>query len=162
MNSEERIKLNELIRESGAEDTTQEIRRLKHSRQIREQVGIIQDLRRKHHHMIGKNMKMFTTICEKHASFLYSKYTDLFHRIVKNELDLKLLSKFILVLERIENGSIDQHEGSVEIGRILKEIYIDSALRKDKKTKKHNKPVFKKATNKISWKEFKALQETEE
>lgn len=160
MDDSQRLKLNELIKGYGAEDTTQDIRRLKHSRKIKEQVQIIQNLRQKHHHLIGKNFDMFRNICLKHASFLYDNYTDLFNRLVKNELDLKILTRFIQVLEKIENGLVDQHEGSVEIGQLLSNLYIDSALRGDKNQQKMKKNTFKKPTHKISWKEFKSLQES--
>ena len=45
-----------------------------------------------------------------------------------------MLNKFLNVLKQIEDGKIDQHEGSYMVGTILKEIYIDSALKKAEKT----------------------------
>ena len=57
---------------------------------------------------------------------------------------------------------MDQHEGSYLVGTILKEIYIDSALKKGKKLdeKYGNEPstVIAEPTSNISWKEFKAMQ----
>ena len=87
------------------------------------------------------------------CSFLYANYTNIFNRNLKGELNLQILDKFLQVLEKIEKGLIDQHEGSVEIGKLLKELYIDSALRQEKKQekqKKYNKPV-----KNISWKDYK-------
>ena len=43
------------------------------------------------------------------------------------------MSLFLKVLSDIENGELDQHEGSFIVGKILKEIYIDSALKKAEK-----------------------------
>ena len=40
-------------------------------------------------------------------------------------------------LKKIENGELDQNEGSVEVGKILKQIYIDKVIveeRKDENT----------------------------
>ena len=64
------------------------------------------------------------------------------------------------VLRNIEDGEVDQHEGSFIVGTILKEIYIDSALKKgDKLDAEHatdstnvrpTSPV-----NDVSWAEFK-------
>ena len=34
----------------------------------------------------------------------------------------------INVLHNIEEGKLDQHEGSFEVGKLLKEIYIDLSL----------------------------------
>jgi hypothetical protein len=43
---------------------------------------------------------------------------------------LFILLRLINILHAIEEGALDQHEGSFEVGKLLKEIYIDSALRK--------------------------------
>ena len=40
---------------------------------------------------------------------------------------------FIDKLKEIEDGEVDQHEASVDIGKILKQMYIDSALKREKK-----------------------------
>ena len=61
------------------------------------------------------------------------------------------------MLEKIEDGEMDQHEGSFEVGTILKKIYVDSALKKADKLNENEviKEEPKHATNKISWKQFK-------
>ena len=68
----------------------------------------------------------------------------------------------IQVLEKIENGVIDQHEGSYMVGDILKRLFIDSALKKEKKEQKKDekhkkrKNIKKKPpTKNISWDDFK-------
>ena len=64
----------------------------------------------------------------------------------------------IQVLEKIENGTLDQHEGSYMVGDILKKMFIDSALRKeakDEKKKKKKKVKKKLPTKKMSWNDFK-------
>ena len=59
-------------------------------------------------------------------------------------------------MSKIEDGKIDQHEGSYEVGKLLKQIYIDSAL---KKSEKIDKMYDVKETNiepvNISWKQWK-------
>ena len=53
-------------------------------------------------------------------------------------LNLEILFRLINVLKNIEEGDMDQHEGSVVVGKILKEMYIDSALKKaEKKDRNH-------------------------
>jgi hypothetical protein len=37
------------------------------------------------------------------------------------------------ILKKIEDGQLDQHEGSFMVGTILKDIYVDSALKKAEK-----------------------------
>jgi hypothetical protein len=61
------------------------------------------------------------------------------------------------VLERIENGELDQHEGSFIVGTILKELYIDSALKRGEKLDNEyadTKPKQVEPKN-ISWKLWK-------
>ena len=59
----------------------------------------------------------------------------------------------------IEEGKIDQHEGSFLVGTLLKKIYVDSALRKaDMINQQHaedEKPEPIVDPLPISWKEFK-------
>ena len=68
------------------------------------------------------------------------------------------MDNLINVLEEIELWSLDQHEGSVKVGSILKEIYIDSAL---KETENLDKKYQDEKTEflepiKMSWSEFKS------
>jgi hypothetical protein len=73
----------------------------------------------------------------------------------------------IQILRDIEDGKLDQHEGSFEVGKILKSIYVDSALKraenldaeqekKDKKSTKKTRPAIPE--KKLSWAEFKAAK----
>jgi len=54
---------------------------------------------------------------------------------------------------------LDQHEGSFLVGSILKELYVDSALKKaeklDELAEKKEEP--KKAEVNISWSQFKKM-----
>ena len=78
---------------------------------------------------------------------------------MKDEINVNILYKFIDKLREIEDGITDQHTASVDIGKILKEMYIDSALRREKKydeNSKKGKPKERKAVKNISWQKFKA------
>ena len=96
------------------------------------------------------------------CSFLYTNYTDIYNKVKNDEIDLPLLNQFLNVLQRIENGEMDQHEGSYFVGKILKEIYIDSALKKADKLDKQRAAaaaVPSAAVHKILLKEFKASKQ---
>jgi hypothetical protein len=72
-------------------------------------------------------------------------------------MNYELMDKFLNVLERIENGELDQHEGSFIVGTILKELYIDSALKRGEKLDKEYadtkpKPVEGKNISFTQWK----------
>jgi hypothetical protein len=75
-------------------------------------------------------------------------------------LDIGILLRLINVLKNIEEGDMDQHEGSFAVGKILKEMYIDSALKQeDQRDKSADKKVSKKGpVHKISWKEFALME----
>lgn len=164
MDDKQRLDLSKMIKEYQTEETTSKIRELKHSKRIKEDVGVMLNLKGKYSRMEKNENTRFKELCRSQCSFLYNNYTNLFNRLFKNELDLRILSQFINILGNIEDGKIDQHEGSYMVGQILKKMYIDSALKqeehmedKENKNKSKNKPK-KKAKN-ISWREFKKLNE---
>ena len=43
------------------------------------------------------------------------------------------MDKFLNILKQIEDGELNQHEGSYLVGQHLKELYVDSALRNQQK-----------------------------
>ena len=70
-----------------------------------------------------------------------------------------IMSKLLIVLKLIEDGQIEQQDGSVRVGRLLKELYLDSAVKRaDALDKEHNKekPVMKSGKE-ISWKKYKQV-----
>ena len=158
MNDNERLHLQKMIQANNTEDTTNAIRSVKHSNLIYEDVQQLISLKTKYARLSKSNPNEFDAICTSRCAFLFNHYTDIFNKVKKNEIDLKLLNNFLNVLKQIEDGKIDQHEGSFMVGKILKEIYIDSALKKsDNLDKKNNKAKTEKIKKpeKISWLQFK-------
>lgn len=160
LNSTERTKLNELINEMGTEDNTEYIRTEKNSVQMRDDIRLINKMRSSHADMLQTNLPEFIELCQTRCPFLFNNYTNIFNKVVNGEIDLGIMTKFLVVLKLIEDGKVDQHEGSVMIGKILKELYLDSAVKKaDKLDKLHGedsddgKPVVE--AKKISWNEYK-------
>ena len=99
-------------------------------------------------------------MCVSRCGFLFNNYTDIFNKVKKDEIHLGILSQLITVLHNIEEGKLDQHEGSFEVGKLLKEIYIDSALKKaDKLNNKVENREKKIPIKNISWKDFKKQQQ---
>jgi cell division protein YceG involved in septum cleavage len=169
MDSEQRIQLQKLVEANGTEDHTEVIRRVKHSSQIYVDVTTMIKLKRDYGRLAKSNPKQFDAICVSRCEFLFKFYTDLFNRLKTGEIDLNLLFKMIQILRDIEDGKLDQHEGSFEVGKILKKIYVDSALKraenldaeqdaKDKraatKAVKNTRPAIPE--KKMSWADFKA------
>lgn len=138
----QKLNLDELIKNSDAEDNTEHIRSIKHSVKIKQDISTFLELKRKFPRI--KERGMFESMCLRKCSFLHNNYTDIYNRLIKDELNLKLFSQFISVLEKVENGDEDQHSASVIIGTILKEIYIDSAINREKKENKIKERKLKK------------------
>lgn len=158
MDEKERLNLQKLVNDKNVVQTTDKIRQLKHSRKIKQDVSNILNLKRNYSKLKKETVK---SMCVRRANFLFKNYTNIFNRVVNDELDLDILGSFVEVLRRIEDEEIDQHQGSYEIGTLLKKMYVDSALRKDKTKDKDTSTPYKKVKNKISWKEFKTLNNLE-
>lgn len=157
LTNRERLNLEKMLNDKDVEQTTQTIRNLRHSQQIKSDVQALLDLKRKYSRLSKETLN---NMAVRRCNFLFKHYTNIFNRVFEDQLDLNILGSFIEVLRRIEDGEIDQHQGSYEVGTLLKRMYIDSALRKDK-TKDKKQVAFKKPKNKISWAQFKQMQESE-
>ena len=162
MNATERLNLKRLINESECDNNTENIRKLKHSVLIRNDIRKFENLKTNKASLRTSSPEEFETLCQNECQFLFSNYTDIFNKILKDELDLTIMTKLLVVLKLIEDGKVDQHEGSVMVGKILKELYIDSAtkradnLDKEYETEK-TKPIEGK---KLSWTEYKKMGQT--
>ena len=154
MSDKERINLEKLINDKNVEQTTEKIRQLKHSSLIKKDIQTVLDLKKKYSRL---NKDTIHNMAVNKCNFLYKNYTNIFNKLLDGYLDLNILGAFVEVLRRIEEGKIDQHQGSYEIGSLLKELYIDSALKKDKTANKNTNKPYKKVKNNINWKDFKTL-----
>jgi hypothetical protein len=160
LSNNERLQLKKMVSEMGSVDNSEIIRKLKHSVAIRDGVRILDNLKKEHNELRLHNFDEFRNICVNECSFLYNNYSDIFNGVIKDELDLTILTKLLTVLKLIEDNKIDQNEGSVMVGKILKEMYIDTALKKsDNLDKKYGSDKVEENTGKnVSWKEYKNLK----
>jgi hypothetical protein len=157
MNDKQRLQLANMIKTNNVEDQTGLIRELKHSQVLRNEVNNMIMIKAKYR---GDDAKI-SEECLKDCSFLYTYYTDIFNKVKKDEIDIHILNKFLDVLRQIEDGELDQHEGSFLVGSVLKELYIDSALKKSEKLDEQAEKNIvepKRAENNISWKQFKMMK----
>jgi|LauGreSBDMM110SN_4_FD.fasta_scaffold81468_1 hypothetical protein len=152
---QERLDLKKMLKESDAPDNTDYIRRVKHSVKIRDDIRkldkLIKTLPKEELESVGKET----------APFLFETYPDLFHKVISEEIDLAIMSRLLTVLKLIEDGKVDQHEGSVMVGKILKELYVDSTLKKCKKmdeAQTEPEPEPKVDGKPISWKQWSTLR----
>jgi len=156
MNDKQRLQLQNMIKTNNVEDQTELIRNLKHSHILRTEINSLVLLKAKHR----DNLEELNNEAMQECNFMFTYYTEIYNKIKKDEIDLSILFKFIDVLRQIEDGELDQHEGSFLVGTLLKELYVDSAVKKaDKLNEEHEKnkePEKPKVEPlKISWKQFK-------
>ena len=159
LTNDERLNLKKMITESECDDNTDNIRRLKHSVLMRDDIRKLDTLKNTHNDMKTNKNDDFILICQNECKFLYANYTDIFNKLVNDELDLTIMTKLLTVLKLIEDSKVDQHEGSVMVGKILKELYVDSATKRldniDNKQEDSEPMSVGKA---VSWKQFKQMK----
>ncbi len=155
MDDKQRLQLQNMIKANNVEDQTDFIRNLKHSQIIRNEVNNLIMIKAKFR---GDDTKIHEEGVNE-CNFLFTYYTDIYNKVRKDELDIGILNKFLDVLKRIEDGQLDQHEGSFLVGTILKELYVDSALKKAEKLNENEEPKPEpiKPQQNISWKQFKKI-----
>ena len=158
MDDNARLQLHKMIKANNVEDQTELIRELKHSHLLQNDINALILLKAKYRNQ----PELINEKAINECNFLFTYYTDIYNKIRKDEIDLTILNKFLNVLQRIENGDLDQHEGSFLVGTLLKEIYVDSALRKaDKLNEEHEKNNPKEElvgpAVDISWKQYKTM-----
>lgn len=153
MDDKARLQLQKMIKANNVEDQTDLIRDLKHSHLLQNDINNLIMLKAKYRNNQDKIHEEGMNEC----GFLFTYYTDIYNKIRKDEIDLKILNQFLNILRRIEDGEIDQHEGSFIIGTLLKELYVDSALRKAEKLNQDEQEeiVQPREVVNISWKDFK-------
>tara|TARA_B100000902_G_C27291487_1_gene907382 strand:- start:1321 stop:1782 length:462 start_codon:yes stop_codon:yes gene_type:complete len=149
MNELEKLNLQKMITDNDVQDNTDLIRTYKHSDKIRADVNTLVELRDNH-----KDDLDFDSKCETQCVFIFFNYTDIYNKVKKNLLDLPTLYQFLDCLKKVEDGEQDQHEASFEIGKLLKKMYVDSALKKAERLDDEHK-IVREEPKSISWSEYK-------
>jgi len=164
LSPDEKLNLQKMVSEMGSEDNTDTIRRVKHSILLRDEIKKLDTFKMTNQIIKNSDNDKYTQLCRAETPFLYNNYTDIFNRMVKDELNLEIMTKLLIVLKLIEDGKVDQNEGSVMVGKVLKELYVDSALKQskhlDEKNEKENITDIKVELDvkPISWKEYKKMK----
>jgi len=162
MNNQERLHLSKLINANDVEDVTQNIRDRKHSTLIKDDIDKMMIVKRDYAKLAVTSPEEFESILKNGSKFLFTNYFDIFNRVKKNELNFEIMGKFISILKMIEDEEIDQHTGAFQVGKLLKELYIDSAITRgnkiDEKYKNDDSEVdTRPPPENISWAKYKQL-----
>ena len=123
MNAEEKKILNEMINKNNTIDNTETIREKKITKVLRKEIAFIKYI--KGQHLDKKRIEFETQKC---CPTLINDYNNIYTKILENKINYNILYKFLNELEKIENKELNQHEASYNIGKLLKEIYIDPEI----------------------------------
>jgi hypothetical protein len=161
MDDNQRLQLQNMIKTNNVEDQTELIRSLKHSQVLRDELNALLMIKKKHQNtneLPAKQEENIYVDAINECGFLFTYYTDIFNKVRKDEIEISILYRFLDVLKQIENEELDQHEGSFQVGSILKELYVDSALKKAEKLDKiaDKTQEYRGPDLAISWREYKA------
>ena len=156
MDDSQRLKLQELIRENDVVDNTENIRKLKHSDLIRKDIAKLQNIKRK---VNSRDFKTLDRECCGPCTFLFNHYTNIYNKLLKDEINIKVLYQFLDALQSIEDGVRDQHEASYEVGMLLRRLYVDKKIKKSDKKKNDIPQKSNRAS--MSYAEYKRQMNTE-
>jgi hypothetical protein len=157
MDEKQKLHLQKMIAANNTEDQTELIRHLKHSDILRNDLNNMVLIKAKYRDQPDK----IHLECMHECNFLFTYYTDIYNKIRKDEIDINILHQFLDVLKKIEDGELDQHSGSFQVGTLLKKLYVDSALKKAEKldeANKSNKEEPVKPSVQINWRQFKKMR----
>jgi hypothetical protein len=154
MNDNEKYQLEQMIQQNKVVDNTHVLRELKHSSEIRKCVVKLMELKQTHSDLLKTNKPKFEELALQDCNFLFYHYMQLYNTILKEDINMDIMNKLLTTLSNIENGQMNQHEASYEVGKLLKSIYIDGTLREIQKLDDENKIVYKEPKT-IQWSEYK-------
>ncbi len=149
MNPEQRIQLDKMIKQNDSVDNTELIRELKHSSLITKEINTILKIKKRLNNNYIDDFASIDKECLNHCRFLFDNYTNIYNKLLKDQVDLKVLYKFLYHLKQIEDGVLNQHEASFEIGTLLKKMYIDPII--------EDKPPNERKALPVSWNEYKNM-----
>lgn len=138
MNSSERQKLNEMLKDNkDVEDITDLIREQKYSEKIKLDVEKMIIFQNKHKSLSQSDKAAYDMLLKDECNFLSTTYPDIFIKLKDGTMDMSIMFKIIQIYREIEDGKIDQHDASYKIGSLLKEIYVDTVISTPQQEKQH-------------------------
>lgn len=136
------------------EDNTDFIREEKRSVFLRDDILKMERLKRSYKG--DKESQEFRDLCSTECQYLFTHYSMIFNKLLKDVLDLNLMFRTLETLRQIEVGLLNQEEGTERVGKMFADMYLDAARREgellDAKHPEKPEPIEGKS---ITWKQFK-------
>lgn len=123
----EEFQLRKMLETNSAEDNTEAIRRNKHSKEIRECIQHIIAMKEAHPELLKTDKKAFEALILPNVGFLFFNFMPIYNIMLK-DVDTTVLTNMLDTLQQIEDGVCDQHTASVVVGKLLKQLYVDTML----------------------------------
>lgn len=155
LSDNDKFQLQQMIDKNNVEDQTTKIRELKHSGQLRESITELLQFKKDYASLLQTNKLQFENMVLQKNRFLFQHYFQLYNTILKDTINTSILFKLVDVLSDIESGKYDQHEGSYVIGKLLKEIYIDTVLKETTRLDSLSEKIPFVEPKKIRWSEYR-------
>ena len=70
-------------------------------------------------------------LATEQCRILYDDYPRFFTKAIKHPEEIETLRSMVKVIRQIETGELDQHSGSVVVGTMLKERFVDATAPDD-------------------------------
>jgi len=156
LSSNEQFQLRKILENSKVDDHTDAIRTNKHSAEIRRCIEHIVAMKGEFPGLYREDKKQFEDLVLKEAGFLFFNYMSIYNLVLK-DVDVAVLHRLLDMLKLIEDEKCDQHEASVLVGKLLKEMYVDTMLKDIQDRDDKEAPA---EHLDISWAEYKTLNRT--
>jgi hypothetical protein len=153
LSASEEFQLRKMLETTTAEDNTEAIRRNQHSKEIRDCIEYMVEMKRVHADLLKSDKKAFEDLIMPKVGFLFFNFMPIYNMMLK-DVDVAVLTEMLNHLQMIERGECDQHTASVLVGKLLKQMYIDTTLKEiEERDAQKEKPTHLN----ISYAEYKSL-----
>ena len=131
MDNSQREKLNEILKNNDDFiDNTELIRQLKHSELLKLNVENLIIFKENNKELLKNDKEKYDKLLSEKCVFLFSNYVDIFNKLKDDDMNISIMFKIIEIYKEIEDGKLDQNEGSFKLGTLLKQIYVDKVIEK--------------------------------
>lgn len=154
MNSLNKTDLENIVNNNDYQNNTSVLRQQRNSDKIQDDLNTLIKLKSTHANMREIEPDKFENLCRSQCYYLFTKYPFIYKKAFNDQLNPILITKLLQTLKKIENNELDQHQGSVVVGQILKEMYVDSVISDDEHSDSADTIKFVEPIH-VSWKEFK-------
>lgn len=115
-------------------DNTDGIREAKHSSPLLADIRRMAKLRTKHSSLRETSLDDYLAVFQRECKYLYTKFPDVFDRVVKNDMNLEVFEKIIMILKLIEDGKVNQSEASALVGKLSQKLFFGGVANTSEKS----------------------------